>query len=547
MSRNLSESLDRINTLIETRCTDAAGDIHINPAHLGVFKEETDYLGERLGLSPFQCVLLAVIIQIPENRCNYRKIGSGLGMSYLKILSFSMDFKRLRDDGYIRILPDNDIRVTPAAVKALTEDKPLEKLPVEGLSAKAIFRRMRDMMRMVALEQMSEDRVREETDMLIKANRETAFAAACLNRLSAPEIDRNERYLFYVLTYLFLDKGYRSFEADDIDPYFEDTHACLEIKGRFEDGTLGLLNNGILEPTCQDGMVTQGSCSFKAEAEREFFSEFKKSINPCSVKLMDTASLPAKELFYNAKEGTQVERLASLLDPEQLNRIYEAMTARGLRTGFACLFYGSPGTGKTETVYQLARRTGRKILQADVAQLRNCYVGETEKNVRQLFRDYTIANNENERTPILLFNEADAILGKRMEGAARAIDRMENSVQNILLQELEDFSGILIATTNLTGNLDPAFERRFLYKILFEKPEVEPRAKIWKTQLPALSDEEARKIAAEFDFSGGQIENVVRKNTIDGILSGRETDFEQLRQYCLEESVCKSSRNKIGF
>ena len=134
-----------------------------------------------------------------------------------------------------------------------------------------------------------------------------------------------------------------------------------------------------------------------------------------------------------------------------------------------------------------------------------------------------------------------------MEGAVRSVDRMENSVQNILLQELEDFNGILIATTNLTGNLDPAFERRFLFKIRFNKPELEPRRQIWKSQFPTLSDEEAASLAEEFDFSGGQIENVVRKYTIDSVLSGAESNINQLRQYCLEESVHQSPRNRIGF
>lgn len=256
MSKTISESLDRINQLIENKCTDAGGDVHIDPEHLGVFKEETDYLGERLGLSPFQSILLAVIIQLPENRCTIRKVGVAMGMNYLQILCYSSDIYALRDQGYINIMPDYVIRLSAAAVKALMEDRPLEKPPVEGLSSKAIFRRMRDMMRMVALEQLSEDYAREEIDTLIKANRETAFAAACLRRLRAPEIDRDERYLFYVLTYLLIDKGYRSFEPDDIDSYFSDTHVCIEIKGRFEDGTLGLLTQGILEPTCQDGLVT---------------------------------------------------------------------------------------------------------------------------------------------------------------------------------------------------------------------------------------------------------------------------------------------------
>jgi SpoVK/Ycf46/Vps4 family AAA+-type ATPase len=168
--------------------------------------------------------------------------------------------------------------------------------------------------------------------------------------------------------------------------------------------------------------------------------------------------------------------------------------------------------------------------------------------MRALFRDYRTACAENDRMPILLFNEADAILGKRMEGAVRSVDRMENSVQNILLQEMESFEGILIATTNLFGNLDPAFERRFLFKVRFNKPEPEPRKQIWKAQFPILSDEEAASLAGEFSFSGGQIENVVRKYTIDSILSDREGGYPQIFQLCREESATQSStRTKIGF
>ena len=133
-----------------------------------------------------------------------------------------------------------------------------------------------------------------------------------------------------------------------------------------------------------------------------------------------------------------------------------------------------------------------------------------------------------------------------MDGAVRAVDRMENSVQNILLQEIEDFSGILIATTNLTTNLDPAFDRRFLYKIRFNKPELEARKLIWESQFPSLTGEETTSLAKEFSFSGGQIENVVRKYTIDSLLSSEEASYNQIHRFCLEESGYKETK-KIGF
>ena len=125
---------------------------------------------------------------------------------------------------------------------------------------------------------------------------------------------------------------------------------------------------------------------------------------------------------------------------------------------------------------------------------------------------------------------------------------MENSVQNILLQEMESFRGIMIATTNLTGNLDAAFERRFLYKVCFNKPDLSARTHIWQSMLTDISSDEAERLAANFDFSGGQIENVVRKKEIDAILNGVEPDYAALCDYCREESLVKGgSLNRIGF
>lgn len=114
------------------------------------------------------------------------------------------------------------------------------------------------------------------------------------------------------------------------------------------------------------------------------------------------------------------------------------------------------------------------------------------------------------KAPILLFNEADAIIGKRQVGAERAVEKMENSIQNIILQEIEQLDGILIATTNLAENMDKAFERRFLYKIQFEKPDLNCRTQIWQAMIPPLNDADASYLAGKYDFSGGEIENIAR-------------------------------------
>ncbi len=546
MSKTLTESLDHLLDLVDLECTNAQGDMFFDPEHMERLKVETDYLEERLNITPFQCIILAKAIQTAERNCNMRKIGHDLGMSYLQTLSHAADFNALRDKGYFFITRDKQIHIPSGALDALMNNRPVEKPKLDGLSSKALLRRIGIIMRQLSMEQKEDRGALEEMDRLIMANKKTGYGKACYKYFYGMQVSDTERYLFYILSHLYVNREMTSFESEDLDSYVSEAATLEVLKDRFEDGSLELVSRGVLAPADRDGMIARGTYSFKDNIIKEFFSELKTS-GLHTIQLTDSKDKPRKELFYNPAEGAQVEKLASLIDPDHLGNIFESMKAKGLRTGFTCLFYGAPGTGKTETVYQLARRTGRKILQADVAQLRNCYIGETEKNVRRLFMDYRTANVEEEFTPILLFNEADAILGTRMEGASRAVDRMENSVQNILLQELEDFSGILIATTNLTGNLDPAFERRFLYKIRFDKPGLEPRSMIWRSQFPFLTEKEAQALASAFDFSGGQIENVLRKSTVDAILSGRKEGYEQLRQYCLEETVNNKDRNKIGF
>ncbi len=551
MANNISEALNNILQIIESRCTDAGGDIHVDPDHLEAFSAETDYLRVRMDLSPFQAIIFAIIVEMRSERlCSIHRVAKALGMTYLKFMSYAQDLSELRSRGLIRIVDDSEIKVPAEVTEALMKDTPYENQARAGLSSKGIFHRISKLMALTKKGEVLPSDALAEIEALLSVNPETSYAKACDLYLTQNGIPPAERFIFHVMTLLRIKRDMTVFDFYDVEDFISKQYDwSMELEAEFELEDLALLSKGVLAPAGTDGLMTRGNFSFKEEIEKDIFVDIKpRSTSTLKIiDLNDPSGKPLKQMYYNDQEEEQVGRLESLLSPNSLNSVFETMKTKGLRTGFTCLFYGDPGTGKTETVYQMARKTGRKIMETDVAKLRNCYIGETEKNMRALFSDYRTACGENELTPILLFNEADAILGKRMEGAVRSVDRMENSVQNILLQELEDFNGILIATTNLTGNLDPAFERRFLFKIRFNKPELEPRRQIWKSQFPTLSDEEAASLAEEFDFSGGQIENVVRKYTIDSVLSGAESNINQLRQYCLEESVHQSPRNRIGF
>ena len=259
-----------------------------------------------------------------------------------------------------------------------------------------------------------------------------------------------------------------------------------------------------------------------------------------------SSKIQHKELIFNQNESAQISQLTHTLVEDKFQEIQQRMKQKGLPHGVTVLLFGAPGTGKTESVYQLARETHREIMLVDLSQAKSKWYGGSEKIVKKIFTEYASYSGECKTTPILLFNEADGIFSKRRDVESSNNAKTENTIQNIILQELEKFSGILIATTNLVANFDKAFERRFLYKIRLSKPDISARANIWRTKLPSLPSNDC-DILGKFDFSGGQIDNIVRKFEIVTILNGRNPDLAELIAFCKEELLENTHYTKIGF
>ena len=262
--------------------------------------------------------------------------------------------------------------------------------------------------------------------------------------------------------------------------------------------------------------------------------------------VLDVERIKAKNLFFSPALRKQVDFLSDSIQPEAFENLQNRLKEKSLPTGVAAIFYGTPGTGKTETVYQLAKASGRDVMQVDISEMKTCWYGESQKLVKGVFKKYERLCQKSKKAPILLFNEADAIFGKRMEHTSSSVDQTENAIQNIILEQMEKQQGILIATTNLEGNLDAAFERRFLFKIKFEKPGMEAKRLIWQDKLPLLAEQDADTLATEFDFSGGEIDNIVRKATMNEVLTGNGYSLDYIRELCLQERLSKKCGN-IGF
>ena len=168
--------------------------------------------------------------------------------------------------------------------------------------------------------------------------------------------------------------------------------------------------------------------------------------------------------------------------------------------------YGEPGTGKTMAAHAIAKELGRKILIVNYADIESKYVGETPKNIRKAFE---AAKNSNS---ILFFDEADAILSKRVTNMTQAVDVSVNQTRSVMLMLMNEFQDFIIFATNFIENFDPAFMRRISVHVKFELPDYDCRVKLWRKYIPAElpNNIDVEEIAKKFSgISGSDIANAM--------------------------------------
>ena len=522
------------------------------------FYEEADsYLGfvsDKLDISKRASAIMALFAdRCDDSHIQFSDFTDFLGCRILSLLRYANEIQELVDKEFICRNRDEGFYYTiPMEVmEAFQQNQRYIPSDVEELTARELFDKFNELFTKCRRMKLDRQILKKKLRALVRKNENLAFVKA----MSSFDIDEEdtEFSLFLLFCTLFVIDGDDDIRYHDLEFLYEEGEADWRwAKRGLSQGDHLFLVEKFIEYTNDDGFVDRESFKITDDAKKQLFSELNLS-SMCGSRpkggMLFFEDISPKQLFYNSKEQRQVEELTSLLDEEHFQRIKNRLKESNFRSGFACLFYGAPGTGKTETVLQIAKKTGRDLIQVNVSEVKSMWVGESEKNIKGIFDDYKKKVKQLAKAPILLFNEADAIIGKRQVGAERAVEKMENSIQNIILQEIEQLDGILIATTNLSENMDKAFERRFLYKIQFEKPDLNCRTQIWQAMIPPLNDADASYLAGKYDFSGGEIENIARHFTIQSILHGQpENMVKSLAEFCESERLEGSRiKRKIGF
>ena len=421
----------------------------------------------------------------------------------------------------------------------------LEKTKVENFID--LITEVEEIIKLVKNESITTLTFENDLKCLLSANKSIPEVKWLLSHATLQTIDL--AILLQICIYYF--NGIEAVNLEEIlSAILVDTRSIYKFKKNINEGSCDLFNLKLIE-YCNSGFASIDNVRL-GELILNNLSGFKtmnkSNFKPTTGLLLNPDEIIAENLYYNDEIQHQISILTNVFEEEQYQQLTKKLQDNKINTGFTVLLHGYPGTGKTSSVKQIAKSSGRNIFIVEIQKIQSKWVGESEKNISKIFEEYKQCKSNYEKTPILLFNEADAILGKRMY-VSSSVDKMNNTIQNLLLQYLEDFNGIFFATTNSASFLDTAFDRRFLYKVEFNKPSYNVRQLILRNAFSEFADETLKLINDSFELTGGQILNIKKKLFISSLLQSNQTIEEVLFQLCKDEFSLKNNHtsNPIGF
>jgi len=367
---------------------------------------------------------------------------------------------------------------------------------------------------------------------------ETVLDAYVCLAVCVKSIYDNDAFNFsYMDNYINMGKNYIQYMRREI---------LTESWAPIAEGLIENAGGGMVDFNPELKLTPKGFNYFLKELDPEMLQFLRSRLGKVNVPMMQPKDIQKVDLYFNPDFAKRIDRMSTILMPQKFAEFQASFPKNAKMKGLTLLFHGGPGSGKTETVLQLCRKTKRPLMKIEVTDFQSKWVGESERKLKQIFTDYKTACERMEVAPILFLNECDQIIGKRV-GIRNSVDQMNNALQNILLEQLEQFQGIMIGTTNLTKNMDEAFERRFAMKFQFESPNETAKVSIWKSAIKGLRQQEAIALVKQFDFTPGEINNVARRFMVENLLGLEKSRLQTLQELCETEHYERNHTSNIGF
>lgn len=529
-------------------------------------ENEFTFLSEYFHITKPQALFFSIVFSMHYDgrKVEWRDLSRHFDVTPMKLLQYSENFDVLIEKRLFRRKAvsrwGRRLKLTGANqefyINEIVSDKILkgETIPedlVDVIKFKDIFsllEKISDLADQRGEEEISTNELFEQTESILEENEHFLI----VEKIKSTGFSIKDKFLFFYVLWKFLEGDKRiRIEWVMRTIYDKSNTRFLELQNILEE------QNRLI----QENWLKIEEAGFFDDAVIRLTDITMEVLTECGIKLFNKTSnkaqrdnilvsedIPFRKLIFSEEETSQLKLLENLLKPENFKATQDRLVQKAMPKGVTALLHGFPGTGKTESVLQMAKATNREIIKVDISSSRSKWFGESERIIKKVFKDYKSYAKEQKLTPILFFNEADAIIAQRKEDSNSNTGSTENRIQNILLEEIENFEGILIATTNLVMNMDTAFERRFLFKIKFDKPGVSAKTQIWKSKMPTLSLEDCKLLAVKFDFSGGQIDNIIRKAEINEIIHNIKPDLNRIIEFCKEEGFNEQGRNVgIGF
>lgn len=518
----------------------------------GYIKNVSSFLGTTKNQTIFFSILADLSLQ---SLVTLENMASHIGCSILKLLTYMHELEALEARGYIkRKHGDNDnknsyndmgFKVPHNIIEALRTNDSSKLQTTSRCQLPEFLIRIANLVNDRGEESISTLQLYEGAKSMIENNRHLTYVKYIDTSLR----DINSKITMFALGFARL-KGQINVNIESFaSALFDDLGEQLKYNQQIIAGTHELIARGMLRVEISEFMdekvmTMNGSPSIILfEAYPDLLTDKAKRDD-----IIRHADIRVKKLFYPDSTNEQLRPFEMLIRKTRFKTYRKELRNNNLTAGITAIFHGAPGTGKTEAVYQLAKKSGRNIMMVDLSQTKSKWLGESEKVVKKIFDDYSALLANSAIEPILFINEGDGLFTRRVELGNRGTtaDLAINTMQNIMLQELERFEGILITTTNLTGNLDRAFERRLTFKILFPVPDIHARTQIWKNKVPELTPVQASMLAKKFNITGGEIDIRVRHLLMKKVLNKNINIFRALEESCTN-TIGLEKTKKVGF